>query len=130
MCRNSEALVGVIARFAWNIGAIVCGHGHRTVFAAIAGVPAVMCPSRCPANPLLLDGTGQAGATDAPGLLVHLVRDNRINTHAISLAQRVAPRGFPITPSPRSLNLSHELVTPPIALARDRPSIGQVQRLK
>lgn len=85
MCRNSEGFGDLVSRFAGRIGAIVCGHGHRTIFTTFRNAPAVMCPSLAAANPLLLDGHEEVEVTDGPGLLVHHFHENRINSHGISL---------------------------------------------
>ena len=85
MCRNGEGLADVVERFRDRFGIVLCGHGHRAVFTTIRTVRAAMCPSLAPGNPLLLDGHDGPGGVDPPGLLVHHVRADGINSHVISL---------------------------------------------
>ncbi|CAN5381078.1 phosphodiesterase [soil metagenome] len=86
MCRNSEGLADLIGRSGARIAAILCGHGHRAVFTRLGRTPAMMCPSLCPANRLHLDGYGEPDITDAPGLLIHHLHEDRMNSHLVSLA--------------------------------------------
>jgi 3',5'-cyclic AMP phosphodiesterase CpdA len=85
MCRNAEGLADVVERFRDRFGIVLCGHGHRAVFTTVRTVPAAMCPSLAPGNPLLLDGRGEPGGVDPPGLLIHHVHADGINSHVISL---------------------------------------------
>ena len=86
MCRNGEGLADVVEGVRERFALVVCGHGHRPVFTTFRSVPAVMCPSLAPANPLMLAGYGTPGLADPPGFLVHDLHRTGVNSHAISLA--------------------------------------------
>lgn len=51
-----------------------------------AGMPAYICGSICPANPLLLEGSGVPPVTDAPSLMVYEVRDGLLVGSHVSLS--------------------------------------------
>lgn len=85
MCEGGEALAQLLARLPHSPLALCAGHVHRAMSATFAGVPAYLCGSICPANPLMLNTQHIPMASDPPALLIHELRgDNRV-THFVSL---------------------------------------------
>lgn len=84
MCRNADALAQVIFEAPARVMLIAAGHGHRAVFTEFIDIPAVMCPSLSKAN-LLEFGENAAPPVDPPGFLLHVVEENRVMSHLVSL---------------------------------------------
>lgn len=85
MCRNADAFAAVLAEATAVVAAVTCGHGHRIMFSHIDGVPAMMCPSLRPANPLVLDGRAEPTIADPPALLLHNFGSDGLVSHIVSL---------------------------------------------
>ncbi|MHC2298668.1 hypothetical protein [Rhizobium mongolense] len=68
MCRGADALGDLLSSGIRRAIAICSGHVHRPMSSLIAGIPAYICGSICPANPLLLDPTREPPVTDPPAL--------------------------------------------------------------
>ncbi|HHY49521.1 MAG TPA: hypothetical protein GYA10_07220 [Alphaproteobacteria bacterium] len=84
MCRNADALAQVIFEAPARVMLIAAGHGHRPVFTEFIDIPAVMCPSLSKAN-VLEFGDATAPPFDPPGLLLHIVEENRVMSHLVAL---------------------------------------------
>lgn len=66
--------------------AIACGHVHRPVMSHVAGVPAFICGSICPANPLWLGGENVPPVNDPPSLMIHRFTGGALVSHHVSLS--------------------------------------------
>ncbi|RUM16883.1 metallophosphoesterase [Rhizobium phaseoli] len=62
--------------------AISSGHVHRPMSAMLAGIPAHICGSICPANPLWFGGRNIPGVNEPPMIMVHrLTGDGLVSSH-------------------------------------------------
>jgi 3',5'-cyclic AMP phosphodiesterase CpdA len=85
MCRGANALGGILSSSGRPPVAICSGHVHRGMSSLLAKIPAHICGSICPANPLLLDPSRQPPATDPPALLIHDLRNGQLVSSHISV---------------------------------------------
>jgi 3',5'-cyclic AMP phosphodiesterase CpdA len=85
MCRDADALGHLLSGSARPPIAICSGHVHRSMSSMIAKIPAHICGSICPANPLLLDPTREPPATDPPALMIHDLRNGQLVSSHISV---------------------------------------------
>ncbi|WP_455874941.1 phosphodiesterase [Rhizobium yanglingense] len=84
MCRGADALGDLLSSGIRRPIAICSGHVHRPMSSLIAGIPAYICGSICPANPLLLDPTHEPPVTDPPALMIHDLRNGRLVSNHVS----------------------------------------------
>ncbi|MBB4274389.1 metallophosphoesterase [Rhizobium mongolense] len=84
MCRGADALGDLLSSGIRRPIAICSGHVHRPMSSLIAGIPAYICGSICPANPLLLDPTREPPVTDPPALMIHDLRNGRLVSSHVS----------------------------------------------
>jgi hypothetical protein len=82
-CRNADKLLAVLAASS-NVAGVTCGHGHRAIFTRFGAIPAMMCPSLSPANPLKL-GRSEPVVIDVPGLMVHSFDAAGLHSHVVSI---------------------------------------------
>lgn len=66
--------------------AIATGHVHRPAAGMLAGIPAYICGSVCPANPLWLGGAHVPEVCDPPALMVHRVENGALASHFIAVS--------------------------------------------
>ena len=85
MCRGTDALSEVLSGGGRQPVAICSGHVHRSMSSSIAKIPAHICGSICPANPLLLDPSLQPPVTDPPALMIHDLRNGQLVSSHISV---------------------------------------------
>ncbi len=85
MCRGAKAFGKSIADSPIPPIAICSGHVHRAMSAVIAGVPAYICGSVCPANPLLLDNQRIPPVTDPAALMIHDLRTGSLVSSHVSV---------------------------------------------
>ena len=85
MCHGAADFGKLVAGSLMPPIAICCGHVHRSMSAVIAGVPAYICGSVCPANPLLLDSLRTPPVTDPPALMVHDIRNGYLVSSHVSV---------------------------------------------
>jgi Icc protein len=85
MCRGTNALGDVLSGSGRQPIAICSGHVHRSMSSSIAKIPAHICGSICPANPLLLDPSRQPPVTDPPALMIHDLRNGQLVSSHISV---------------------------------------------
>ncbi len=71
MCRGSGELAALLTDYAGRTLAIASGHVHRPIASHLAGVPAYICGSVCPANPAWFGGETVPPANDPPSLMLH-----------------------------------------------------------
>lgn len=85
MCDGGEALAQLLARLPHPPLALCAGHVHRAISTIFAGIPAYLCGSICPANPLMLNAQHIPVASDPPALLIHELRSDTSVSHFVSL---------------------------------------------
>lgn len=85
MCRGTDALAGLLSSGVRTPLAICSGHVHRAMSSLLAGIPAHICGSICPANPLLLDPSRQPPVTDPPALMIHDLRGGHLVSSHVSV---------------------------------------------
>lgn len=85
MCRGTQALAGLLASGVRTPAAICSGHVHRGMSSLFAGIPAHICGSICPANPLLLDPSRVPPAMDPPALMIHDMRNGQLVSSHVSV---------------------------------------------
>lgn len=83
-CAGGERLAAWLATRT-NVEAVLCGHVHRLVFAALAGCPVITAPSTV--HQIALQGGPLAYTTEPGGLLVHdWLPAQTLRTHYLPLA--------------------------------------------
>ncbi|MBN8950625.1 MULTISPECIES: phosphodiesterase [unclassified Rhizobium] len=87
MCRGTEALAGLLSSGVRQPVAICSGHVHRGMSSLFAGIPAYICGSICPANPLMLDASRMPQAADPPAVMIHDLRHGRLVSSHVSVGQ-------------------------------------------
>jgi len=85
MCHGAKEFGELITQIRFPPLAVCSGHVHRSMSAVIAGVPAYICGSICPANPLLLDNQIIPPVTDPPALMIHDVRNGYLVSSHVSV---------------------------------------------
>lgn len=83
-CRNEDRLAAVLDRHGERVTAITTGHGHRSIFTRFGRWPAMMCPAITKPNPPLLDGYGETGPGDAPGMMLHQFTPGGLISHVVT----------------------------------------------
>ncbi|QOV66118.1 metallophosphoesterase [Kosakonia pseudosacchari] len=85
MCEGGEVLAQLLASLPHPPLALCAGHVHRAMSATFAGIPAYLCGSICPANPLMLNAQHIPVASDPPALLIHELRGDTRVSHFVNL---------------------------------------------
>ncbi|WP_225758810.1 metallophosphoesterase [Leclercia sp. Marseille-Q4284] len=62
---------------------IASGHVHRPIAGMFAGIPAHICASVCPANPVCFGTERVPPAEDAPGLMIHRYMNSVLTSHHV-----------------------------------------------
>lgn len=83
MCRGSRKLAELLTRYPGRTLAIATGHVHRPIASQLAGVPAYICGSICPANPAWFGGETVPPANDPPALMLHRLQDGALTSHHV-----------------------------------------------
>lgn len=83
MCRGSRELAALLTDYAGRTLAIASGHVHRPIASHLAGVPAYICGSVCPANPAWFGAETVPPAHDPPSLMLHRFDDGLLTSHSI-----------------------------------------------
>ena len=86
MCRGLSRLETVIRRSPTRLLAIASGHVHRPVVGTFAGIPASICGSVCPANPLWLGAYTVPAAHEPPMLMLHRYECKTLSSHHVCVA--------------------------------------------
>lgn len=86
MCRGLDKLESILRRSRVRILAIAAGHVHRPAAGMFAGVPAYICGSICPANPLWFGSQRVPPVNDPPALMVHRFASGVLTSHHVSLS--------------------------------------------
>lgn len=85
MCDGGQDFAQLLTRLPHPPLVLSCGHVHRAMSATFAGIPAYICGSICPANPLMLNETRVPPVTDPLSLMVHEIRPTERVSHFISV---------------------------------------------
>ncbi|WP_413730531.1 metallophosphoesterase [Sodalis sp. RH22] len=85
MCHGSVALGEFLRRQPRRPVAIATGHVHRPVAGTLAGIPAYICGSICPANPMWFGAKTVPPANDPPALMIHRWVNGTLVSHHISV---------------------------------------------
>ena len=86
MCRGLSGLEAVIRRSPARVLAIASGHVHRPVVGTFAGIPASICGSVCPANPLWLGSDTVPAALEPSMLMIHRYEGKTLSSHHVCVA--------------------------------------------
>lgn len=82
MARGTIELSRLLGQCSLAPIAISSGHVHRPMSAMLAGIPAHICGSICPANPLWFGGPNIPAANDPPMIMVHrFTEDGLVSSH-------------------------------------------------
>ena len=84
-CRGLDGLAALIHRSPNRLLAIASGHVHRPVAGMFAGIPAYICGSVCPANPLWFGTANVPSVQDPPGLMLYRYDDRVLTGHHVSI---------------------------------------------
>lgn len=85
MCRGVDKLTDVILRAPGKVMAVSTGHVHRPISSMLAGNPAYVCGSVCPANPVWFGAESIPSAEDPPALMIHRYAGNVLTSHHVSV---------------------------------------------
>lgn len=91
MCSGHRELEHLLKNTPCPPVAIASGHVHRPMMSNVAGVPAFICGSICPANPLWLGGESVPPAYDPPSLMINRFTDGALVSHHVSLSVPTEP---------------------------------------
>lgn len=83
MCRGLDELEALIKNTPNKLLAMAAGHVHRPVAGLFAGIPAYICSSVCPANPVWFGTVNVPPAEKSPGLMVHRYVNNTLTNHHV-----------------------------------------------
>lgn len=85
MCGGDAAFWQVLAGNPVAPLAVCSGHVHRSMSTTISSVPAYICGSICPANPLWLDESRIPPVTDPAGLMIYDLRGGGLVASQVSV---------------------------------------------
>ena len=83
MCRGLPEMEELIRRAPARLLAISTGHVHRPIAGTFAGIPAYICGSVCPANPVWFGTVKAPPANDPPALMIHRYVSNSLTSHHV-----------------------------------------------
>lgn len=83
MCRGIDLLETLIKNAPARLLAIAAGHVHRPVAGTFAGIPAYICGSVCPANPVWFGTESIPPVAEPPALMIHRYVNNRLTSHHV-----------------------------------------------
>ncbi|MDT0178307.1 metallophosphoesterase [Enterobacter sp. BRE11] len=83
MCRGLGKLDELIKRTPARLVAICAGHVHRPIAGTFAGVPAYICGSVCPANPVWFGTKHIPPVVDPPALMIHRYSSDILTSHHV-----------------------------------------------
>jgi len=83
MCRGITEMENLIRRAPARLLAISTGHVHRPIAGTLAGIPAYICGSVCPANPVWFGTVNVPPANDPPALMIHRYVNNSLTSHHV-----------------------------------------------
>lgn len=85
MCRGLSEFEQLIRRYPDKLLAVSSGHVHRPVAGTFAGIPANICGSVCPANPLWFGSAMVPPARENPMLMIHRYEQGKLSSHHICI---------------------------------------------
>lgn len=85
MCQGAQALEALFQRTPARLLALSSGHVHRAVAASFAGIPAYICGSVCPANPLWFGTVNVPPVSDPPALMIHRYANHALTSHHVTV---------------------------------------------
>ncbi len=85
MCRSVDELAVLFDQVAARPLAISSGHVHRPMSSMLGNIPAYVCGSICPPNPLMLAPDRAPAVTDRRSILVFDIEGTRVVAHHVSL---------------------------------------------
>ncbi|TKI04929.1 metallophosphoesterase [Martelella alba] len=85
MCAGTRELAALIQRAPGKLLAIASGHVHRPVAGVFAGIPAYICGSVCPANPVWFGTENRPPVSDPPALMIYRYVGNVHTGHHVSV---------------------------------------------
>ncbi|MGF3091204.1 metallophosphoesterase [Cronobacter sakazakii] len=85
-CHDAQALGALLRHHPATPLAIATGHVHRPAAGMLAGIPAYICGSVCPANPLWLGGAHVPAVFDPPTLMVHRLENGTLASHFMAVS--------------------------------------------
>ncbi|WP_312214079.1 metallophosphoesterase [Pseudescherichia sp.] len=91
MCSGHRELERLLKNAPRPLVAITGGHVHRPMMSNVAGIPAFICGSICPANPLWLGGESVPPVYDPPSLMIHRFTDGTLVSHHVSVSASTVP---------------------------------------
>ncbi|AHF77781.1 Metallophosphoesterase [Sodalis praecaptivus] len=83
MCGGSAALGTLLRDHPRRPLALATGHAHRPAAGTLAGIPAYLSGSICPANPLWLGSATIPPVADPPALMIHRLANGSLASHFI-----------------------------------------------
>ncbi|MBU9831616.1 MULTISPECIES: metallophosphoesterase [Rahnella] len=83
MCRGLTEMEDLIRRAPARLLAISTGHVHRPIAGTLAGIPAYICGSVCPANPVWFGTVNVPPVNDPPALMIHRYVSNSFTSHHV-----------------------------------------------
>lgn len=83
MCRGRDKLEALLHHYPAKLLMIATGHVHRPVAGLFAGIPAYICGSVCPANPVWFGTENVPPANDSPALMIHRYVDDVLSCHHV-----------------------------------------------
>jgi 3',5'-cyclic-AMP phosphodiesterase len=85
MCQGARELAELVRRVPNHLLAISSGHVHRPIAGMFASIPAYICGSVCPANPVWFGTENIPPADDPPALMVHRFSGNAVASYHVSV---------------------------------------------
>ncbi|PAW33857.1 metallophosphoesterase [Pantoea vagans] len=83
ICRGGDKLEDFIRRNPQSVLAVCSGHVHRSIAGTFAGIPAYICGSICPANPVWFGTPNVPPVSDPPALMIHRFVSNILTSYHV-----------------------------------------------
>ncbi|WP_052282618.1 metallophosphoesterase [Kluyvera genomosp. 1] len=83
MCRGLPEMEDLIRCAPGRLLAISTGHVHRPIAGTFAGIPAYICGSVCPANPVWFGTANVPPANDPAALMIHRYVSHSLTSHHV-----------------------------------------------
>ena len=85
MCLDAEKLAEFLSHHPRKPLAITAGHVHRPVAGSLSGIPAYICGSICPENPLWFGSENIPPVNDCLSFMIHRYTDGELVSHPVLL---------------------------------------------